>query len=244
MNNVKKSIGWADFTINPVKGLCPVDCKDLQGKSYCYARRMYKRFKWDETIRYEPKAMQLAYDLQVRHDLIPKLKPIGPQRVFIGSTMELFGPWVKHEWMQEILHDCRECPSHTFIFLTKRPQELARYEWPGNAWVGATVTDNETCREALHYLYDVEARVKFISLEPYLAPLQLMGDYICSGLPCEWNRIDWLIVGRKTPGKPAFPTVEDLRRIENHANREGIPLFEKNNLKPLLGDNLRQEWPR
>ena len=39
-------IEWCDYTINPVKGLCPMAC------SYCYARRMYKRFKWNPEIRF------------------------------------------------------------------------------------------------------------------------------------------------------------------------------------------------
>lgn len=34
----KSKIEWTDYSINPIKGLCPVACKDNQGKSYCYAR--------------------------------------------------------------------------------------------------------------------------------------------------------------------------------------------------------------
>ena len=41
----KTKIPWCDYTANPVKGLCPMAC------SYCYARRLYKRFGWDETVR-------------------------------------------------------------------------------------------------------------------------------------------------------------------------------------------------
>jgi DNA repair photolyase len=37
MNPCKKTIGWADFTWNPVTG-CMRDCK------YCYARRIHNRF--------------------------------------------------------------------------------------------------------------------------------------------------------------------------------------------------------
>lgn len=41
----KTKIPWCDYTINPVKGLCPVDCKDNEGKSYCYARRLSQKMK-------------------------------------------------------------------------------------------------------------------------------------------------------------------------------------------------------
>src|SRR4030043_1978040 len=54
-NKMQKSrIEWTDFSSNPVRGLCPVDCKDKQGKSYCYARKLYKRFHWNPEIRFVP----------------------------------------------------------------------------------------------------------------------------------------------------------------------------------------------
>ena len=43
MNKTKRP--WTDYTLNPVKGLCPMACP------YCYARAMYKRFKWNPKIR-------------------------------------------------------------------------------------------------------------------------------------------------------------------------------------------------
>ena len=82
----KTRIDWADYTINPVKGLCPMAC------SYCYARRMYKRFHWDETVRFEPEqAFVDAFNA-----------PAG-SKIFVGSTMELFGDWVKPNWLEQIM---------------------------------------------------------------------------------------------------------------------------------------------
>jgi protein gp37 len=78
----KSKIEWTDYTINPVKGLCPVAC------SYCYARRMYKRFKWDETIRMLEKPFGDKF-----------YKP--GDRVFVGSTMDLFGDWIKPDWLKK-----------------------------------------------------------------------------------------------------------------------------------------------
>ena len=72
--SIEESIGWSDYTINPVKGKCPMGC------DYCYARRMYDRFKWNPEIRYEDPFWQFH-----------KLKGKKPSRVFVGSTMELFG---------------------------------------------------------------------------------------------------------------------------------------------------------
>ena len=121
----KTKIEWCDFTINPVKGLCPVDCKDNQGKSYCYARAMYKRFKWNPEIRFE-------------WNFTP---PRKPSKIFVGSTMELFGEWVPDGWMRTILKFCSQWPEHTFLFLTKQPQDLTKFKFPDNCWVGVSATN-------------------------------------------------------------------------------------------------------
>ena len=39
--------GTPGYTLNPVKGMCPVDCKNQDGKPYCYARRIYRWLKLD-----------------------------------------------------------------------------------------------------------------------------------------------------------------------------------------------------
>ena len=118
-----------DYTINPVKGLCPMACTDNRGKEYCYARRLYGRFKWNPEIRLEPEVMSGVY-----------LSHIKPSRIFVGSTVELFGEWVKPEWLKYIFEMCKVFPQHTFIFLTKRPQELARCSpFPDNCCIGASI---------------------------------------------------------------------------------------------------------
>ena len=159
----KTKIEWCDYTVNPIKGLCPVDCKDNQGKSYCYARAMYKRFKWNPEIRYEDPFYQF-YDL--------KKKP--PSRVFVGSTMELFGDWIREEWMVNILSFCKAYPQHTFIFLTKQPQNLIKFSpFPSNVWLGVSATNQQQFDEAVKYLKEVEATVKFISFEPLLERINI-----------------------------------------------------------------------
>ena len=71
----KSKIEWTDYTSNPLKGLCPVACP------YCYARGMYHRFKWNPDIWFEPRELETW-----------KRIPAG-SKVFVGSTIELFGEW-------------------------------------------------------------------------------------------------------------------------------------------------------
>lgn len=229
MNETK--IEWADYTTNPVKGLCPMACW------YCYARRLYDRFGWDTAIRFEPEEIQNCYLLLMR------MRP--HTRVFVGSTIELFGDWVEPEWLEEIFAYVRALPEHTFIFLTKQPERLARWNpWPANCWVGATVTDEQSMIRACTLQY-VDAPVRFISFEP------LLGD-INGALWPDKERVtkntfipDWVIIGAMTgPGSKHYqPQLEWIEQIEDAAVCHGIPVFEKDNLIPIIGCEPRREWP-
>ena len=237
----KSRIEWTDYTLNPIKGLCPVDCRDTQGKSYCYARAMYKRFKWDPTIRFDDSCL---YGL-----------PKEPKRIFVGSTMELFGPWVKDSWLEHIFQTCNLYPQHTFIFLTKQPQNFIKWSpFPDNCWVGVSVCDDKMLDVAVDKLEDINAKNKFISFEPLLKRLTLSLDYAFY-----YSGINWLIIGQQTPVTRFSPSpkIEWVEEIVNVADKAGVPVFLKDNLRSLLpaeapfvtnplrdnGFYLRQEFP-
>ncbi len=212
MNNVKKSIGWADFTINPIKGLCPVGCPS------CYALRMYKRFHWDPEIRYEPQDMLDCATIR------------KPSKIFVGSTMELFGTWVKDEWREQIFEYCRRMSMHTFLFLTKKPENLAKWSpFPPNCWVGVSATNYTMNIQALLRLGQIQARIKFVSYEPLQAQLMILPeDFKVGG-------ISWVIIGQQTPVKDSTsPRIEWIREIVEGADKAGIPVFLKDNLLPVF----------
>ncbi len=231
----KSRIEWTDYSLNPIKGLCPVDCKDAQGKPYCYARRMYKRFKWNPEIRFED-----VFNLSQ-----------NPARFFVGSTMELFGDWIKPEWMQSIFADVRYYPQHTFIFLTKQPQNLIKWSpFPENCWVGVTATDTYMAVKGLQCLDKIQAKVKFISFEPLLSQTCMTTSSL--------SDIDWLVIGQQTPiSAKTQPKIEYIQEIVEAADKAGIPVFLKNNLQTLFDSEhkdgggkrfgkfeLRQEFPK
>ena len=223
----KTKIEWCDYTINPVKGLCPMACP------YCYARRMYKRFKWNP---------ELYLETSVFADL-----PEKPSKIFIGSTMELFGEWIKAEWLNYIFDSISNFPQHTFIFLTKRLEGLIRWSpFPDNCWVGVSTIGND-CNSSLEDIFvPIQARVKFVSIEPLL-------DY--TSMDFSW--VDWVIIGAQTPvSVKNSPKVEWIREIVEAADKSAIPVFLKDNLEGLFGyplpqwaedkimnTRLRQEFP-
>lgn len=219
----KTNIEWCDYTINPVKGLCPMAC------SYCYARAMYKRFKWNPEIRFD---WGWAEDNYFPHD----------SKVFVGSTMELFGDWIKPEWLEFIFYAIRQFPKTTFLILTKESQNLIKWSpFPENCWVGVSATNDRMTEEAVNSLAEIKASVKFISFEPLLDSVN--GNY-ADILDMVRYVVNWVIIGQQTPVRKAtMPKIEWVQEIVEACDKTGIPVFLKDNLKPLMGNNLRQEFP-
>jgi len=208
MNN--SDIEWTEFTSNPVKGECPVDCP------YCYVKPLRKRYGWHEDIRFYPRELES----------IRRRKK--PARIFVGSTIELFHDKTI-QYMPEILETVRCCPQHTFLFLTKCPENLISFSpFPDNAWVGVTATDTDMAEKALYYLNQVEAVIKYISFEPLLEEIVIDLSGIHQG-----------IIGQQTkPDNPPIPTWVD--GLIDCLDRAGAKVFLKDNLKWC---NPRQEIP-
>lgn len=75
--------------------------------------------------------------------------------------------------------------------------------WPANVWIGSTVEDQQRADERLPLLRSIPARIRFLSCEPLLGPLDL-----------DLTGISWVIVGGESgPGaRPMHPDwVRDLR---------------------------------
>jgi len=211
---VRNTDGSQGHTINPVKGLCPMAC------SYCYARAMYKRFKWNPEIRFDRNALD-------------EIKTVRrPSRIFVGSTMELFGDWIRRDWLNEIFDVTEYYTQHTFIFLTKQPQNLIKWKFPKNCWVGATFTCSGQDNKFGYPFMDIKASVKFISFEPLLGR-DLLADHWAEAFIKAG--IDWVIIGQQTPiSDKTQPKKEWIQEIVHAASKAHIPVFLKENLRALL----------
>ena len=216
MNRVSKSIGWCDFTINPIKGLCKENC------FYCYARRIYQRFKLDPTIR---------LDMSV-FDKLPK----KPSRIFVCSTHDIMGDWISEEWIWSIMERTKKTPQHIFLFLTKNPSRYDYFNIPLNCWLGVTATFKygERCDILLRHLKSSNRR--FISFEPLLA--EISSSYYL-------DKIDWIIIGAMTGagGKEHQPKREWIKDLAGNASENNIPVFMKSNLQKIWGEKLIQDFP-
>ena len=209
---LQSGIEWTEATWNPVTGCTKVS----PGCKHCYAERMAHRL---QAIGQKNYARGFELALQP-HMLELPLRWKRPQVVFVNSMSDLFHRDVPLEYIQRVFDVMRRAHWHTFQVLTKRAERLAELdaelEWPENVWMGVSV-ESDAYRNRIDALRTTRARVRFLSLEPLLGPLEQL----------DLEGIDWVIVGGESgPGaRPMRPDwVLDLR---DQCRRVGVPFFFK-----------------
>ena len=209
----KTNIEWTDYSWNPLIGICPVNCKTPDGKEYCYARKMYKRFHWNEKIRFNRENPFFYTNIK------------KPSKIFTCSTFEIFHPLVNKSWRDEKLY-------HTFQILTKMPENIDR-PMPDNVWLGVSITDGMNMWRWPEIKDNVVAKVKFVSHEP-----------VIEEIPFYPKECDWFIIGRLTSfGKKFDPSYTYIKNLLNGSRMNRTPIFMKDNLKDIWGEDLIQEFP-
>ncbi|MEB3233523.1 MAG: phage Gp37/Gp68 family protein [Leptolyngbyaceae bacterium] len=175
MSSSNTGIEWSDKTWNPTTGCDKVS----PGCRYCYAEALTKRF---------PKNFPNGFALTLHRDRLDQpLKWRSPSRIFVNSMSDLFHNDVPLDYLQDIFAVMRETPWHIYQILTKRDQRLVELaqnlHWADNIWVGVSV-ETQQYAYRVDALRQVPAKVRFLSCEPLLGPLQL-----------NLEGIHWVIVG-------------------------------------------------
>jgi protein gp37 len=213
--------GRPGYSWNPIKGICPVGCW------YCYARSIYRRFKLD------PKPWLDIAELNMTVETHRTCK-----RIFVCSTFELFHPVADGQMRDYIFDVIQRRLDLTFIILTKMPERIDR-AMPDNVWLGTSITIPDEANDRLKALYLIKANIKFISFEP------LLGSLDSTDFPHVAGEFDWVIVGRLTGhGHQTDPRFWWVKNIVNICREFRVPVFLKNNLKEIWGDDLIQEYPK
>jgi protein gp37 len=218
----RSSDGKPGYSWNPIHG-CLGSKGDGVRCHYCYAHRLANGRLKNTYLRHRLIAGE-ADDPFAPRSAGGLLDPMGKRggRIFVCSMGDLFGDWMPAEWAERILGVAKCCPQHTFLFLTKWPQNLAQFNpWPSNCWVGATATQSFPIVQAARELARVEAPVRYLSIEPLLGPL----DY-----PGSLAGLDWIIVGAQTGPGAKRPMTGWVQEIIDAAAARHIPLFLKDNL--------------
>lgn len=206
------SIEWTDASWNPVTGCTQVS----PGCDHCYALTFAERFRGVPNHPYEQ-----GFDLRLWPERLSlPLKWKKPRRIFVNSMSDLFHSDIPDEFIRNVFQTMVEADWHVYQVLTKRPQRLARLAsslpWPDHVWVGVSVESNEYAWRA-DFLRRVPARVRFVSAEPLLGPVDSLN----------LDGIHWVITGGESGNghRPCDP--EWVRNVRDRCGRKGIAFFHK-----------------
>ena len=243
---VKNPDGTQGYTWNPITGC-------LNGCEYCYARklangRLRERYLANRnTIPSDPlkNFASKEFDPKYIDPFYPRFwperlldipfteKPLG---IFPCDMSDLFGIGIPEFWTEKVFVTINMYPEHRFYLLTKQPQNLIKWSpFPDTCWVGVTVCADGDATNAYYGLSHIEAVKRFASFEPLLGAITMKSHRLL-------DVVDGVIIGAQTkPYKP--PKIEWLQEIVEAADKAGIPVFLKDNLRPLLAKlTINDKW--
>lgn len=273
-------IEWTDHTFNPWIGCSKVSA----GCKNCYAETLmdkrYGRVQWgDNGTRVR------TSDANWRKPLTwaKKARATGTRpRVFCSSLADVFEDRPELEvWRDDLFQLIADTPELDWLILTKRPENIERMMNPAptervpvpclgggdylpNVWLGTSVEDQSSADKRIPELLKVPARVRFLSVEPLLGPVDFedvkqtvapgffgdclkwyhMGNcHVKEGL--HYPVINWVIVGGESgPGaRPMDPAWG--RSIRDQCREAGVPFFMKqmDKVKPIPDDLMIRQFP-
>ncbi len=234
----KTTIEWTNATWSPVTGCTQVS----PGCDHCYAKRMAPRLRGRFGYPQDDPFRVTMHEDRLDEPQAWK----NPRRIFVCSMGDLFHPAVPWEFIDRVFWAIMQTPQHTYQMLTKRPGRMAYYanglerDWPSNVWAGTSV-ESAKYLPRLDVLGRVPARVRFVSAEPLLGPLDLRPWLTCNvcGKPQDTDAhnmdghnyeaavLNWCIVGGESgPGaRPMHP--QWAREIRDQCLEQKVAFFFK-----------------
>lgn len=251
------AIEWCDSTFNPWIGCTKVSpaCDN------CYAETLNKR--WSGGANWGPKAPRQKTSIENWKKPLQwnrKAEKLGiRRRVFCASLADVFDnhKTILPEWRAELWALIHVTPHLDWLLLTKRPQNIKKMmggwdRFPDNVWIGTTIENQEEADRRIPLLLEVKAKIRFLSMEPLLGPVDLFKDGLaCMSCPrcadcgpdyetgvveckaCEGtgksneSAIDWIIAGGES-GVSARPLHPDwVRSLRNQCAVANVAFFFK-----------------
>lgn len=209
-------IEWTDATFNPWLGCTKVS----PGCDHCYAEQQDRHRGWTPEGWGGPRRRTSAeyWKQPLKWDRAAARQG-ERRRVFCSSLADVFDNQVDASWRTDLWNLIAATPHLDWLLLTKRPQNIKKMlpeNWGDgypNVWLGTTVENQAEADRRIPHLLAVQARVRFLSCEPLLGPVNLRNAFIVGPEGgWEWwgaerHMLHWAIVGGESgPGaRPMHP---------------------------------------
>ncbi|TPK15212.1 phage Gp37/Gp68 family protein [Mesorhizobium sp. B2-5-9] len=227
------SIEWTDATWNPITGCSVVSPGCTNCYAMKLAGTRLKHIDSRKGLTRDTKAGpvwtgEVRLNRQWLHQPLDWKKP---RRIFVCAHGDLFAENVPDEWILDVFTVMAAADHHTYQVLTKRADRMREflsrrdllediyanwytftgkprevYSWPlHNVWCGVSAEDQKRADERVPALLATPAKVRFLSAEPLLGPLDV-------AWALSRDRLD-IAAGFHTRGRFA-PGLETLRPLD------------------------------
>jgi protein gp37 len=236
-------IEWTTHTFNPWTGCTKVS----PACDHCYAEGWAKRSGHVEWGPHGDRRRTKTWNNPVKWNREAE-GAIERPRVFCASLADVFDNHksIQPEWRADLWALITATPNLDWLLLTKRPQNIKRFipsSWeargcPDNVWLGTTVENQEEAERRIPHLVAVPARVRFLSCEPLLGPLDLSPwlavEQITLGGRPHWternyevSKLQWIITGGESGSnfRPANP--DWFRSLRDQCQAASVPFLFK-----------------
>jgi protein gp37 len=237
------NIEWCDHTFNPWIGCTKVS----PGCANCYAEAQqdhrYHRVKWGKHQARKPTS-DTYWKQPLKWDR--KAKALGVRkRVFCASLADVFDTEVSDVLRHLLFELIYKCQNLDWLILTKRPQKAVDFlggtsgaglaafvhNFP-NVWMGVSVEDQIRADERIPELLKIPAKVRFLSMEPLLGPVDVSRYFDCdtiSGCSDDWffHPINWVIVGGESGTDAREMKPEWAQSLRDQCQAAEIPFLFK-----------------
>lgn len=262
------TISWTDHTFSPWWGCTKITAPADEGSAcdHCYAAALAHRYGHDVWGKDAPRRelSDANWAKPLRWERLAAAEG-RPHLVFCGSMCDVFEHRVPDDLgaRRARLWELVDATPHLiWQFLTKRPEWVPTMVprhwmhggWPDNAWLGATVEAPRFARIRLPRLLKIPAPIRFVSMEPLLAGIDLArwlpdrysgddsyrwecqahGMAECDQTP-ECAGVQWVIVGGESGSPRRTLDHDDARAIRDQCAVAGVPYFFKQDSGPGSG---------
>lgn len=206
-------IEWTEETWNPTTGCTKVS----SGCKNCYAEVMAKRLQAMGTPGYDN-----GFEFSLMPDRLEQpIKKKKSTKYFVNSMSDLFHEKMPAKFLDKIMGVIDLTPQHIYQILTKREDAMFDYfherSVPENIWLGVTVEDRKSGVPRIDKLRNINATIKFLSVEPLLEDIGAV----------DFSGIDWVIVGGESGAKARPMKKEWALNIKMQCEEQGVAFFFK-----------------
>lgn len=218
-------IEWADATWSPWMGCAKVSA----GCKNCYMFRDQKRYGHDPNVIRKAKTT-----------VLDPVKWKAPRTIFVCSWGDFFHEDVDSEWRREAWEIMKRCLQHTFLILTKRPENMlgmmpagwveGQWKYFRHIWLGVSAENQEMADLRIPKLLEIPAQVHFVSAEPLLGPINFRRWFHVIDIDPRGPKslLDWIITGGESDlANPRLMNMEWVINIRNQCRDSGVSFFHK-----------------